>query len=118
MKIITVLTLLCCGAAFADPPKDAPTVSECDKPGAPADVPGTSYCIRTAGEPAPIPGRLLSFDENRARGKDAADCKGTLANAEANGVLLSKAGAAALISGAAAAVVASIVLGVALAAKK
>jgi hypothetical protein len=107
-------TLLACNVkmpavlvGMGDPPGDAPL----------ADVPDVS--VRLAmGQPAPFAGRLLSPEENVRRAKRTADCEATLADAEGNGVLLPRPAVAALISGAAAAVVTSIVLGVALASKK
>lgn len=117
-----VAVLLVSSLAFAQAPAalpaDAPTVSDCDKPGAQPDVPGTSVCIRKAGEPAPFPGRLVSFDENKRRAKKEANERGTLTDAESNNVLLPRAAVATLISAAAAAVITSITLGIALAVKK
>jgi hypothetical protein len=86
--------------ALADPPGDAPL----------ADVPDTSVRL-VMGQPAPFAGRLLSPEENVRRAKKQSDCEATVADAEANGVLLPKPAVAALISGAAAAVITSIVLG-------
>lgn len=106
MKKLLSLLVVVSVPALADPPADAPVV----------DVAGTSVHL-AAGQPAPFPGRLLSDPENVRRAKVAADCKATLADAEQN-VLLPKPAVAALISVAAAAVVSSITLGVALAMKK
>jgi hypothetical protein len=105
MRTVIAL-LLCSSVALADPPGDTPL----------ADVPDTSVRL-VLGQPAPFAGRLLSPEENVRRAKKLADCEATLADAE-QGVLLPKPAVAVLISGAAAAIIASVVLGVALAAKK
>lgn len=105
MKTI-VAAMLCSSLAFADPPVDAPM----------ADELGVSVLIKH-GDPAPFDGRLLSMDENIARAKRAVECKATLAAAEEN-ALLPKPVVALLISAAAAAVITSIGLGIALAVKK
>lgn len=104
-----LVTLLLCVAvpALAEPPADAPLAP---------DVPDTSVRL-VMGQAAPFPGRLLSDEENLRRARVTADCRATLAEAEGN-VLLPKAAVAVLISGAAAAVITSITLGVALAMKK
>jgi hypothetical protein len=106
-----VAVLLVSSLAWADPPVDT------DTPTLAPDAPGVSVRLR-AGETAPFDGRLLSLDENLRRGKSAATCTATLADAEANGVLLPKPAVATLISAAAAAVIASISLGIYVAAKK
>jgi hypothetical protein len=105
MKTIALL-LVVAVPALADPPADAPVV----------DMPGTSVHL-PAGQPAPFPGQLLSDEENIRRAKVAADCKATLADAE-QGVLLPKPAVAALISVAAAAIISSVTLGIAVATKK
>ena len=100
--------LLVCGTAWADPaPGDTPL----------ADVPGTSVHVVT-GQVVPFTGYLVSDDETLRRGKSKVDCKGTLADAQTNGVLVPKAVLGTVIGVAAAAVVTSIVTGIALAAKK
>ncbi len=107
MKKLLASMLCIAVPAFAQAPADAPI----------ADAPGTSVLLKK-GDPAPFDGRELSMPENLRRGKNEADCKATLADATSNGVLLPKAAVGTLIGGAAAAVIATIVLGVALATKK
>lgn len=102
-----VAALLVSCVALADPPADAPI----------ADVPGASVHL-AAGQSAPFAGYLVSDDETLRRGKAKGNLAGTLADAEANGVLLPRAAVAALIGAGAAAVVASISLGIALAATR
>lgn len=102
-----IAVLLCSFIAFADPPPDAPV----------ADLPGVSVRV-VAGQPAPFDGRLLSDEENVRRAKKEASERATLVDAQANGVLLPKPAVALLISAGAAAVITSIVLGVALATKR
>lgn len=114
MKTLIAL-MLCSSIALADPPATH-FATPSDAPLA-ADEPGVSVRLQK-GDPAPFDGRELSLDENLRRGKETTDCKTTLADAQANGVLLPRAGVAVLISGAAAAVVTSIVLGIALASRK
>ena len=80
-------------------------------------MPDTSARLHK-GDAAPFDGWLASDAEVLRRGKSKANTEGTLDNAQANGQLLPKAAVIALIGTAAAAVVADIVLGVALAAKK
>lgn len=106
-KVIATGLLLVCGAAWADGPADAPL----------ADVPGTSVHL-LATQAAPFTGYLVSDAETERRGKKDAKCAGTAADAQANGVLLPKVAAGTVIGVAAAAVITSIALGIAYAAKK
>lgn len=102
-----VAVFLSASIALAEPPSDAPL----------AEVPGTSVHLAT-GQAAPFPGRLVSDAEAIRRARKEAGERAILVDAEANGVLLPKPAVAALISASAAAVITSIALGVAYAAKK
>ena len=100
MKKLFALMLVVAVPALADPPADSPL----------ADLPGQSVYLE-ADQRAPFPGQLLSDAENLRRGQNEARCVATLQDAEQNGVLLPKPAVAALITGAAAAIVTSLVLG-------
>jgi len=103
---LTAGLVMCSSLAFADP-ADAPLLDE----------PGVSIHL-VAGQLAPFQGYLVSDDETKARGKELAKCRGTLAYENVNDVVMPKLAIAALISAGAAAVVTSIALGVALASKR
>lgn len=102
-----IAVCLTASIAFAQAPADAPI----------ADVPATSVRLEQ-GAPAPYAGYLISDAETLRRGKKEANERATLTDATANGVLLPKAAVATLISVGAAAVIAAIATGAALAAKK